>query len=85
MPNMQLSVELTMYPLQDDYLPKIQGFIEKLAGASGIKRETFPTCTVMTGEHDEVMDLLSSMMKWSHENLGKAVFVAKFLPGYEAL
>ena len=80
-----LSVEITMYPLQDNYLPKIQAFIEQLAATSAVKRQTFPTCTVLTGEHDEVMTLLSDMLKWSHEMLGKAVFVAKFLPGYEAL
>ena len=82
---MQLSVELTMYPMQDDYLPKIKAFIDRLAATSAVKRETFPTCTVLTGDFDEVMALLSTMMKWSHDNLGKAVFVTKFLPGYEAL
>ena len=82
---MQLSVEITMYPLQDDYLPKIKGFIDRLAESSNIKRETFPTCTVLTGDHDEVMALLSEMLRWSHDTLGKAAFVAKFLPGYEAL
>jgi len=82
---MKTSVELTMYPLQDVYRPKISAFIEELARAADIKRETFPTCTVITGDHDEVMALLSRLMKWSHETLGKAVFVAKFLPGYEAL
>ncbi len=82
---MQLSIELTMYPLQDDYRPKISAFIDELATASNIKRETFPTCTVITGEFDEVMALLSRLMKWSHNTLGKAVFVAKFLPGFEAL
>ena len=74
-----------MYPLQEDYRPKIKAFIDHLAESSDIKRETFPTCTVLTGEHDELMALLGTMMKWSHHELGKAVFVVKFLPGYEAL
>lgn len=82
---MKLSVELTMYPLQEDYRSRVQAFIDQLAATSDIRRETFPTCTVLTGEYDEVMSLLAAMMKWSHETLGKAVFVAKFLPGYEAL
>lgn len=85
MSNLMLSVEITMYPLQDNYLPKITAFIDQLAATTDIKRETFPTCTVLTGDHDDVMSLLSTMLKWSHETLGKAVFVAKFLPGYEAL
>jgi len=82
---MQLSTEITMYPLQEDYRPKIKAFIDQLAATSSIKRETFPTCTVLTGDYDEVMTLLSTMMKWSHETLGRAVFVVKFLPDYEAL
>lgn len=82
---MQLSVELTMYPLQDDYRSKIKAFLDRLATTSAVKRATYPTCTLLTGDYDEVMTLLSRMMKWSHETLGKAVFMAKFLPGYEAL
>lgn len=85
MHNLQLSVELTMYPLQDDYRPKIKAFLDRLGATSSVKRETYPTCTVLTGDHDEVMALISTLMKWSQEELGKAVFVAKFLPGYEAL
>jgi uncharacterized protein YqgV (UPF0045/DUF77 family) len=82
---MILSAEITMYPLQDDYRPKIKAFIDQLAVASSLRRETFPTCTVLSGDHEELMALLSAMMKWSHETLGKAVFVVKFLPGYEAI
>jgi len=82
---MQLSVELTMYPLQDDYRSKIEAFLDRLATTSAVKQETYPTCTLLTGDYDEVMTLLSRMMKWSHETLGKAVFMAKLLPGYEAL
>jgi uncharacterized protein YqgV (UPF0045/DUF77 family) len=82
---MQLTAEITMYPLQDNYLEKIKAFIDELTCRSRVKRETFPTCTVLTGEYGEVMQLLSALMKWSHDTLGKAVFVVKFLPGYEAL
>jgi uncharacterized protein YqgV (UPF0045/DUF77 family) len=82
---MKLSAEITLYPLQDDYLPVIKRFLEELTARAGVKRETFPTCTVLTGEYDEVLGLIGTMMKWSHENLGKSVFVVKFLPDYEAL
>ncbi|MAT52723.1 MAG: hypothetical protein CMK32_16225 [Porticoccaceae bacterium] len=82
---MKLSAEITMYPFHEEYRPKIKAFIDELASRCAVRRETFPTCTVLTGEYDEVMELLAVMMKWSHETLGKAVFVVKFLPGYEAL
>jgi uncharacterized protein YqgV (UPF0045/DUF77 family) len=82
---MKLTAEITMYPLCENYRPKIAAFIEKLAESSDIKRETFPTCTVLTGEIGELMALLGAMMEWSHETLGRSVYVVKFLPDYEAI
>jgi hypothetical protein len=37
------------------------------------------------GNFDVVMEVVSSSIKWSANNRDKAVFVAKFLPNYEAL
>ena len=82
---MKLSAEITMYPLQDDYLPKIKAFIDELAKEQEVRRETFPTCTVLTGDYDQVTSLINRLLRWSHEELGKAVFVVKYLPGYEAI
>lgn len=82
---MKLSAEITMYPLQDNYLPKIEAFLEELARRGAVERETFPTCTVISGDYDEVMALIGELLKWSHDTLGKAVFVVKYLPGYQAL
>lgn len=82
---MKLSAEITLYPLQEDYRAKIKAFLEELTRRAGVRRETFPTCTVLTGDHDQVMALISDLMKWSHDTLGKSVFVVKFLPGYEAI
>lgn len=82
---MNLSVELTMYPLQDEYLLPIKTFINHLNTYEDLKVETVPTATILMGDYDVVMAALNDAMRWSHETLGKAVFVAKFLPGYEAL
>ena len=82
---MKLSAEITMYPLQDKYLPIIENFIDHLKSYKGITLEVFPTCTVVMGNFDDVMQVVSSSIKWSADNKDKAVFVAKFLPNYEAL
>jgi len=82
---MKLSAELTMYPLQDKYLPIIEDFIDHLKIYKDITLEVFPTCTVIMGNFDVVMEVVSSSIKWSANNRDKAVFVAKFLPNYEAL
>jgi|TARA_B100001094_G_scaffold60784_1_gene56403 uncharacterized protein YqgV (UPF0045/DUF77 family) len=82
---MKLSAEITMYPLQDKYLPIIEDFIDHLKIYKDITLEVFPTCTVIMGNFDVVMEVVSSSIKWSANNRDKAVFVAKFLPNYEAL
>jgi hypothetical protein len=37
------------------------------------------------GNFDVVMQVVSGSIKWSTDNRDKAVFIAKFLPNYEAL
>ncbi|MCK9469878.1 MAG: histidine kinase [Porticoccaceae bacterium] len=82
---MLLTAEITLYPLQDEYLPVIKAFLAQLGEVAGLKLETFPTCTVISGEFDLVYGTLGDMMRWSQETLGKSVFVVKFLPGFGAL
>lgn len=77
---MFLSVQLSYYPLNDDYKPPIKEVIDRLQ-QSGL--EVYPNrmSTQVFGEYDEVMKTLSDTMKWSFETHGKAVFVANFLEG----
>ena len=82
---MKLSAEITMYPLQDKYLPIIENFIDHLKSYNDISLKVFQTCTVIMGNFDVVMQVVSSSIKWSADNKDKAVFIAKFLPNYEAL
>lgn len=82
---MILSAEITMYPLQDEYLPAIQAMIKKLNSYEGLQVQTFPTATILMGDYDVVMDAIKDAMRWSVEECGKAVFVTKFLPNYSAL
>ena len=82
---MKLSIEITMYPSEDKYLPIIENFIEHLKNYKDINVEVFPTSTVIVGDFDTVIDILSSSIKWSVNNKDKAVFITKFLPNYQAL
>ncbi len=79
---MKLSAELSMYPLRDEYLPPIDAVIKKLNSFADIKVHTFATATVLVGDFDVVMEAMKETLAWSHENYGKAVFVAKLIPGY---
>lgn len=77
---MILTVELSMYPFQKNYRELIKSFVDKLNGCEGIRVTTGPTSTVMVGEYERMMATLTEMMRWSHAEHGRAVFVAKLIP-----
>ena len=79
---MILSVEISMYPFQQDYIPPIKGFIERLNTVDGLRVTTTATATLVSGDFDLVMRTLGDMLRWSYETYGKAVYVTKFLPGF---
>ena len=81
---MKLTVEISMYPLNEDYLPPIRSFIARLQGYQGVQVNTYPTATVLVGEHDRIMDILKDALAWSQTEFGMSVFVTKFITGYEA-
>ncbi|GEN29060.1 hypothetical protein HVA01_27060 [Halovibrio variabilis] len=77
---MYLSVQLSYYPLAEDFKPVIQEVVKRLE-ATGL--EVYPNrmSTHIFGEFDAVMAAISDVMKWSFEAYGKAVFTANFLEG----
>ena len=78
---MQLTVDISMYPLKDDFITPITWFIERVAAYPNIRRKTNALATQLTGPYDEVMDMLKVEMKASHAEFGQAIFVCKFLNG----
>lgn len=79
---MHLSVEISMYPLQDGYKPKIKDFLDDInARANDIEIRTSNMSTRIFGDFDAVNLLLNSAMKTSMEKYGKIVFVCKYLQG----
>jgi len=77
---MFLSVQLSCYPLKDDYKQPIRELIARLE-KTGLEVYPGRMSTEIFGEYDEVMKALSDTMKWSFETYGKAVFVAKIMEG----
>ncbi|WP_017429738.1 YkoF family thiamine/hydroxymethylpyrimidine-binding protein [Vreelandella jeotgali] len=77
---MYLSMQLSYYPLKDDFKPPVREVVKRLE-ASGL--EVYPNrmSTQVFGEFDAVMDALSALMKWSFETYGKAAFTVNFLEG----
>ncbi len=79
---MNLSVELSLYPLQENYKAIIQEFLADLnANAEHVEIRTSNMSTRLFGEFDAVTRLLNAAMQRSMEKYGKCVFVCKYLQG----
>lgn len=75
---MKTSVEISYYPLNVEYIPFIQDFIDRLRAYSEISVETNGMSTQVFGEYDELMRILVFEMKKSME-IPSSVFVLKII------
>jgi uncharacterized protein YqgV (UPF0045/DUF77 family) len=78
---MKLTAELSLYPLQEDYIPVIQAFIEACREHDDLTIITNAMSTQVCGEHDKVFAMVSAELEASFERSGKQVLVCKFIPG----
>ena len=78
---MQSAVEISLYPLQDNYLEIIKWFIQRLDNYPQLQRKTNAMSTQLKGPHDELMKILSDEMAAAYEKYGRSDFVCKFIPG----
>ncbi len=75
---MNISVELTLTPLQDNYEPAIIDFIKKLR-ASGLTVLENPLSTQVYGEYDKVMEVLNKEMKTALESVERGLLYIKIV------
>lgn len=80
-PATRLVVEISLYPLSEQYIGPIQGFIDRLNSYAELKVKTCETSTIVAGEYVHVMQVLQKEMQSTHEQVGQAIFVCKFLNG----
>lgn len=78
---MQLSVEVSLYPLKDEYVPTVVEFIERLRQYDGLRVIGNTMSTQVFGEYDLVTDVLREEMRRSFATQGRAIFVCKFIDG----
>lgn len=77
---MNITVEISFYPLQEDFKKIIKGFIAKLDSYDDIDLIYNNISTQFTGEYDRVFEILKKEIKPVFDN-HKAVFVFKLLSG----
>ena len=81
--NIEIAVEMSLYPLTADFIPTIKDFIDRLNAHSGLRVVTNSLSTQVFGPHEQVFDVLKAEIGRSFAERGaaggKAVFVMKVL------
>jgi uncharacterized protein YqgV (UPF0045/DUF77 family) len=76
---MQVAVDISLYPLDRDFIPPIQDVIERLNAHEGLEVVTNPMSTQLRGEYGDVMRALEQEIRVSFEKSPKAVFAIRIL------
>ena len=75
---MEISVELTLTPLQDDFEPAIIDFIKQLRKSNLTVIEN-PLSTQLYGDYDTVMQVLQKEMKAALQPIEKGLLYVKIV------
>lgn len=76
---MNIGVEISLYPLRDEFIPPIRGFIDRLIADGRFKVVTNDMSTQVFGRYEDVMDALTREIRPTFERDGKSIFVMKVL------
>jgi uncharacterized protein YqgV (UPF0045/DUF77 family) len=76
---MEIGVEISLYPLRQDYIAPIEDFIARLNGDARLRVVTNSMSTQVFGDYELLMQRLVRELRVSFEQHGKAVFVMKVL------
>ena len=76
---MRVAVDISLYPLDQDFIPPIQDVIDRLNAHEALEVLTNPMSTQIRGEYDVVMAALNQEIRVSFEQMPKAVFAIKIL------
>jgi len=76
---MKVAVDISLYPLDADFIPPIKDVIARLNGHEALEVWTNAMSTQVVGEFDDVMDALRVEIGATFEQLPKAVFAIKIL------
>ena len=76
---MNITVDISMYPLDADYKPVIKAFIRRLREFEGPTLVTNQMSTQINGDFDVVTEAVNASMRETMEQQAKVVFVARYL------
>ncbi|MEM9053484.1 MAG: YkoF family thiamine/hydroxymethylpyrimidine-binding protein [Bacteroidota bacterium] len=78
---MNTTIEISMYPLREDYEKQILQFLEYLHEVDQMEIKVNAMSTQVVGDFDLAFDAIQSSIKKVYENGIKASFVLKVLEG----
>ncbi len=76
---MQVAVDISLYPLDEDFIPPIKDVIDRLSQHEGVEIEYNRMSTQLRGEFDVVMPALTKEIRTTFEDIPKAVFAIRVL------
>ena len=76
---MRVAVDISLYPLADDFIPPIKDVIARLNANSSVEVVTNTMSTQIRGDYDVVMAALNQEIKKTFDQCPKAVFAIKIL------
>lgn len=77
----QVSIEISLYPLRDNFIPPISDFIHRLNQHPEITVETNRMSTQVFGDYLPTLQIVSQEMHKTHQQYPKASFAMKVLGG----
>lgn len=78
---MHIAVEMSLYPLADEFIPPIVDFIARLKAHPRLAVVTNSMSTQVSGELDDVFDALRAEAAVTFANPRRSVLVMKVLGG----
>jgi uncharacterized protein YqgV (UPF0045/DUF77 family) len=78
---MRTAIELSLYPLDSQFIPPIQDFIDRMNGYPELQVTTNAMSTQIAGEHARLFEILAKETATSFDQAGRKVFVMKILGG----
>tara|TARA_B100001109_G_scaffold80231_1_gene65607 strand:- start:261 stop:506 length:246 start_codon:yes stop_codon:yes gene_type:complete len=76
---MNIAVDISLYPLDNNFIPPIKDFIKRLQENKSIVVVTNPMSTQVRGEYETVMSIIQKEIKKTFLESSKAVFAIKVL------
>jgi len=76
---MKVAVDISLYPLDADFIPPIKDVIKRFNQHDGLEVWTNAMSTQLVGEFDDVMNALRQEIGETFEQLPKAVFAIRIL------